>query len=72
MGIQGGPFESMTRAALLAGAEVGSDFNVVKLGQEGAISLLDYPGFFDQAFPVLQRYWTVDLAKGTFRFRCCI
>ena len=69
MGIQGGPFESMTRAALLAGAEVGSDFNVVKLGTENSISLLDYPGFFDEGFPVLKRYWTVDLDKGTYRYR---
>ena len=64
--------EAMAQAVALAGIEIEKDFNAVKLGREGVITLLDYPGFFDEAFPVLQRYWTVDLAKGTFRCRCCI
>lgn len=61
--------EAVAQAAALAQAEIGRDFNVVKLGQDGGVSLLDYPGFFAQAFPVLRRYWTVDLANATVRFR---
>ena len=62
--------EAVAHAAMLAKAETGRDFNVVKLNQDGtSISLLDYSGFFDEAFPVLRRYWTVDLAKSTVRFR---
>jgi len=64
------PREMMDQAAALARIKPDRDFNVIKLGREGTISLLDYPGFFDEAFPVLKRYWTVDLARGTFRFRC--
>jgi len=61
--------EAAAQAAVLAKAEAGRDFNVVKLGQDGGVSLLDYPGFFGEAFPVLRRYWTVDLAKAAVRFR---
>ena len=61
--------EAVSQAAVLAQVEAGQDFNVVKLGQNGSVSLLDYPGFFEQAFPVLRRYWTVDLAIDTVRFR---
>lgn len=64
------PREMMDQAAALARIKPDRDFNVIKLGREDTISLLDYPGFFDEAFPVLKRYWTVDLARGTFRFRC--
>ena len=55
---------------MLAKAETGRDFNIVKLSQDRtSVSLLDYSSFFEQAFPVLRRYWTVDLAKSTVRFR---
>ncbi len=62
--------DMVERASSLAKAGTDMDFNVVKLNQDGtSVSLLDYPGFFDEAFPVLRRYWTVDLAKSTVRFR---
>jgi DNA phosphorothioation-associated putative methyltransferase len=62
--------EAAAHAATLAKAETGRDFNVVKLNQDGtSVSLLDYSGFFEEAFPALRRYWTVDLAKSTVRFR---
>ncbi len=38
--------EALKQAASLAKAEIGRDFNAVKLGQGGGVSLLDYPGFF--------------------------
>lgn len=45
-------------------------FNVIKLHTEqNAISLLQYPAFFEAAFPALSQYWTVDLATETFRYR---
>ncbi len=62
--------DTVVQASSLAKAETGRDFNVIKLNQDGtSVSLLDYPGFFDEAFPVLRRYWTVDLAKSKVRFR---
>jgi hypothetical protein len=61
--------EAASRAARLVGREIGADFNVVKLGAEISVSLLDYTGFFDEGFPVLKRYWTVDLAKGSYQYR---
>ena len=62
--------DTVVQASSLAKAEIGRDFNAVKLGQDGtSVSLLDYPGFFNEASPVLRRYWTVDLAKSTVRFR---
>ena len=62
--------EVVANAAMLANAESERDFNIVKLSQDRtSVSLLDYSGFFEEAFPVLRRYWTVDLAKSTVRFR---
>ncbi len=62
--------EQVDNAVDLAKAIKGKDFNVVKLNQDGtSVSLLDYSGFFEEAFPALRRYWTVDLAKSTVRFR---
>jgi DNA phosphorothioation-associated putative methyltransferase len=61
--------EAVAQAATLAKIDVGRDCNIVKLGHSGRVTLLDYPGFFAQAFPVLRRYWTVDLSNATVRFR---
>lgn len=45
-------------------------FNVVKLVADTAqVTLLDYPAFFDEAFPRLSRFWTVNVENGTFRYR---
>ncbi len=50
------------QAAELAGASP-EDFNVVKFEVgHPRVSLLNYPSFFEDGFPVLQRSWTVDLA----------
>jgi DNA phosphorothioation-associated putative methyltransferase len=62
--------ERLAAAEALAGVGGGEDFNVIKFGQDDArLTLLDYPGFFEQGFPELRRYWTVDLAAGSVRFR---
>ncbi|WP_041795168.1 DNA phosphorothioation-associated putative methyltransferase [Pararhodospirillum photometricum] len=47
-----------------------ADFNVIRLDQHGGrIALLDYPNFFDVAFPALARSWNVDPATGKVSFR---
>ena len=62
--------EKVNKAALLAGIVIEQAFSVVKIGLETeVVSLLDYPGFFEEGFPVLKRYWTVDIDKGTYRYR---
>jgi hypothetical protein len=44
--------------------------NVIKLSLLAeSVSLLEYANFFDDAFPVLANFWTVDLVNRTFRFR---
>lgn len=51
-------------AEVLAGVKAGHDFNVVKFAlTEDAVSLLDYPNFFDEAFPALRHVWKVNLVK---------
>jgi DNA phosphorothioation-associated putative methyltransferase len=44
-------------------ARLGADaFQIVKFGLRGwKLSLLAYPGFFDEAFPILTASWAVDL-----------
>ena len=45
-------------------------FQVVKLAtREWKVSLLAYPGFFEEAFPALAESWAVDLATGTVTHR---
>lgn len=47
-----------------------ADFNVVKFSEDGlTLSLLDYPRFFEDAFPAARRAWTADLQTGGIRFR---
>ncbi|MFX1695905.1 DNA phosphorothioation-associated putative methyltransferase [Paraburkholderia sp. A1RO-1] len=49
---------------------VGSDFNVIRLSRSMTdMSLLDYPGFFVEAFPALYRSWFIDLDRKTCRYR---
>lgn len=62
--------EAVNNAAGIAGVRLGEACNVVKIDRDRtAISLLDYPDFFETAFPVLRRAWTVDLVAETARFR---
>lgn len=61
---------SIDAAAQIAHVVPGVHFNVVKFVDDTSyVSLLDYPSFFDQAFPTLRHSWTVDLDKETFRHR---
>ena len=68
-------FDSDTQALIgkasnLAHARPNVDFNVFKLNRDGIhLSLLNYPGFFEEAFPKLFCYWTIDLKQGAVRFR---
>lgn len=57
-------------AIRIAQANPGEHFNVVKLvADTGQVTLLDYSAFFDEAFPGLSRFWTVNLEHGTSRYR---
>ncbi|MBF0355956.1 MAG: DNA phosphorothioation-associated putative methyltransferase [Alphaproteobacteria bacterium] len=60
---------AVAKAAQRARLGVGT-YNVVRLDLHGgSLSLLDYPGFFDQPFPALARSWKVDTATGQFTYR---
>lgn len=60
----------VNQASQIANLVPGKDFNVIKAGDNRKdLSLLDYPNFFDEAFPILNRYWSFDLDQETFRFR---
>lgn len=54
------------QATALAEVEIEKHFNVIKLEEIGldAISLLHYPGFDTEAFPVLHRAWSVRLSTA--------
>ena len=62
--------ECIAAAAPVASIAPDVDFNVVKLDKDCAkITFLDYPAFYDIAFPTLYRYWTVDIEEKTYRYR---
>lgn len=62
--------EQINKAIAITGMLPGERFNVIKLPHIGeSVTLLDYPRFFDEAFPVLANHWTVDLARQTYRYR---
>ncbi|MBK1888391.1 hypothetical protein, partial [Marinobacter sp. DY40_1A1] len=53
--------EAVYNAAKATGLQSETDFNVVKLRKSvSEITLLNYPTFFDEAFPVLEQSWKVD------------
>lgn len=61
--------EAVEAARALAKLDEGA-FQVVKLGLRGwKLSLLSYPGFFEEAFPSLTASWAVDLDAGTVAYR---
>lgn len=61
--------EAVEAARMLADVGPGA-FHVVKLGLRGwKLSLLAYPGFFEEAFPALAASWAVDLDAGTVTHR---
>jgi DNA phosphorothioation-associated putative methyltransferase len=46
------------------------NFNVARFdGASDRVSLLNYPGFFEDGFPALHESWHVDLAAGRVRYR---
>jgi hypothetical protein len=61
--------DQIQQAIELAKVEDGQ-FNVIKCSLiADQITLLNYPGFFSEAFPRLNCYWSVDLAKQSVQFR---
>jgi DNA phosphorothioation-associated putative methyltransferase len=67
------PREDLERVGLATrhtGLVPGKDFDVVKLHREGnEVSLLAYPRFFEEPFPVLTRSWRVRLPEGQWETR---
>lgn len=62
--------EIVDHAILLTNLQAGLDFNVIKLRSDGAeLSLLDYPDFFETAFPILRRSWRIRLESASIVFR---
>lgn len=54
--------ELVSTASVIAGITDQCEFNVIKISADFKhLTLLDYPGFFDDPFPVLRRFWSVDL-----------
>ena len=64
-------FRSQLETAIRVAQVVpGQHFNVIKFSKSAKlVTLLDYPRFFEEAFPVLANYWTIDLENQTFRYR---
>lgn len=57
-------------AALLAKVVADTDFNVIKLHENGEqLSFLAYDAFWDASFPVLSKSWRINLATGTVVYR---
>ncbi len=55
--------EMVKRVAQLCGCE--NAFDIVKVGlRRQTISLLSYPGFFDEPFPILHEGWTFNVETG--------
>jgi DNA phosphorothioation-associated putative methyltransferase len=62
--------DQINKAITITGILPGERFNVIKLAHVGeSVTLLNYPAFFDEAFPVLANHWTVDLVNQTYRYR---
>lgn len=62
--------ETVSTAEALTGKVRTRDFNVVKLERSGdRLSLLNYPSFFDEAFPTLTESWQVDIGARRFAYR---
>jgi len=62
--------ETVSTAEALTGKVRTCDFNVVKLARSGdRLSLLNYPSFFDEAFPTLTESWQVDIGARRFAYR---
>ena len=54
--------QHIAEAENLAGLQAGTDYNIVKYDINGqALSLLWYPGFFNDPFPALEKSYRIDL-----------
>lgn len=68
LGLLDGSHQARIQAAISISSP--SSFNVVKLHeQDESVTLLDYSEIYEEAFPQLNNYWTVDIAAGSFRHR---
>ena len=67
----GDPYlKAIERAISIAKIGLSPGFNVVKISRDGkSVSLLLYPGFFDDAFPTLARSATVNIMDESVKLR---
>lgn len=62
--------ELVKQAELLAGVQHGKQFNLIRFDHKGqGIAFLNYPGFFEEAFPVLLESWKIDVGMQTVKYR---
>jgi len=62
--------EQVQQAECACGVEKYRDFNVIRIEEPRArIGLLNYPTFFDSAFPALKDAWVIDLDSQVVRHR---
>ena len=60
----------MLEACQIVGIRPTADFNVVKISRGGTpVSLLSYADFFEDAFPKLEKVYTVSIAAKSFHER---
>ena len=65
--------QALNRAEGISNTSRECDFNVVRFELElNRIALLNYPTFFDEAFPELQKSWSIDLSSSEFSHRTYI
>lgn len=62
--------EHIQKAEELSGLTRGDDYNVIKFDSErNIVTFLDYIDFFEVGFPILCRYWRINIEENSIRFR---
>ncbi len=62
--------DRLAETEVLAGVRRGENFNLMRVdAATGEIALLNYPGFFDEAFPELAASWRLDPISGVVTHR---
>lgn len=60
----------LRKAERLAGVRRPAHYNLIRVDADGPhIALLNYPGFFDEPFPMLKESWLVNLETGAVTYR---
>ncbi len=63
-------YQALNLAEVISNTSRESDFNVMRFELAlNRIALLNYPTFFDEAFPALQESWNIDLNASEYSRR---